>query len=53
MFKIEEWVVDDIRRIRKIPKDSRSPDENEYIKLLYDYHSQVQEFNAILRKLKK
>lgn len=53
LIKVEDWILEDIRRIRKIPQPSRSPDEHSYLKLLSEYSNKVQEFNIMLRRLKK
>lgn len=52
MIKIEDWILEDIRRIRKIPQHDRSPYENGYLSLLWEYNNMVSEFNAKMRKLK-
>lgn len=49
MIKIDDWILEDIKRIRKIPHEQRSQDESAYINLLTDYNQMVSQFN---RKLK-
>jgi hypothetical protein len=52
MIKIEEWILEDIRRIRKIPKADRSPDEHSYMKILMSYTKMVESHNYHIAKVK-
>ncbi|MND81468.1 hypothetical protein D3C76_705290 [compost metagenome] len=51
MIKVEDWITEDIKRLRKIPQ--KSPDEHAYLKLLVQYNVMVQQFNAKIQKVKK
>jgi hypothetical protein len=50
MITVEGWILDDIKRIRKIPQ--KTQDEHAYLKLLVQYNVMVQQFNAKIQKVK-
>ena len=52
-IKVEEWILEDIRRIRKIPKVDRSMNENSYMKVLASYVKMVESHNYHIAKVRK
>jgi hypothetical protein len=50
MIKVEEWITEDIVRLRRNPQ--KTLDEIAYLKLLVQYNVMVQQFNAKIQKVK-
>ena len=53
MIKLEEWMHEDLKRIRAIQPPDRSLDEQSYLMLLVEYNHMIGEFNRKLRKMQK
>ena len=53
MIKLEDWMHEDLKRIRSIQPPDRSLDEQSYLSLLVEYNHMISEFNRKLRKMQK